>query len=302
MTPLQDRFLHVYTPPSYRAPLGRVAQGVFVLLVLVIGGVDLASQLEAPIAPGSATHAAILFWEATSMVSALATLWLMWPWLREIHSRAFDKVRRWTAIVGLGLAAAALHILGFKLLRAGGAAVLGPAFVCPVFGKLPYEFAKDVVFFGAFVGGLFLGPASLRRAVFEPPPARPAPVLVQSRPDLLDLPDGRSRQRLRSSDIVAVSSAGNYAEFRLVGGRRPLLRATLARLEAQLAGHGFLRVHRSWIVNPAHVRHIRPQPSGDFQLILEGGETIPASRRYGGAMAGLIEAAETLGGRHCETA
>lgn len=101
--------------------------------------------------------------------------------------------------------------------------------------------------------------------------------------------------RVRTSDIVAVVSAGNYAEFRLLDGRRPLLRTTLAILEAQLSHRGLLRVHRSWIVNPDQVRSIRSLPSGDARLTLADGEVAPASRRYADGMNRVLGASEALG-------
>ncbi len=59
----------------------------------------------------------------------------------------------------------------------------------------------------------------------------------------------------------------------------------MASLEGTLGGAGFVRTHRSWLVNPAHVVEIAAAGSGDHGLKLTGGEAVPLSRRYPGALA-----------------
>jgi DNA-binding LytR/AlgR family response regulator len=66
-----------------------------------------------------------------------------------------------------------------------------------------------------------------------------------------------------------------------------LIRETLAKVEADLAAAGFLRTHRSWLVNPAHVRAVTPAAAGDFKLELDGGLTAPLSRRFPAALESL---------------
>ena len=88
-------------------------------------------------------------------------------------------------------------------------------------------------------------------------------------------------------EIVAATAAGNYVEFALEDGRRPLMRASLGAVETALAPHGFVRTHRSWLVNAARVRALTAAGSGDFRLDLGCGLTAPLSRRYPGALARL---------------
>jgi len=65
------------------------------------------------------------------------------------------------------------------------------------------------------------------------------------------------------------------------------MRASMAQIEAALAGAGFVRTHRSWLVNAACVRALTAAGSGDFRLELAGGVTAPLSRRYPEALARL---------------
>jgi len=73
----------------------------------------------------------------------------------------------------------------------------------------------------------------------------------------------------------------------LADGTRPLMRCTLAGLQETLAPHGFLRTHRSFVVNPRYVRVMEPTGTGDYRLTLDGGITVPVSRRYEAARESL---------------
>jgi len=70
----------------------------------------------------------------------------------------------------------------------------------------------------------------------------------------------------------------------LADGRTPLMRATLTGLEQQLAAGGFVRTHRSWLVNLRHVRESEPTGSGDFVLRMADSGEVPLSRRYSEAV------------------
>jgi DNA-binding LytR/AlgR family response regulator len=76
-------------------------------------------------------------------------------------------------------------------------------------------------------------------------------------------------------------------EFVLADGRKPLMRAPLSEVETALAPAGFLRTHRSWVVNPAHMQALTPTGSGDFSLDLGRGVIAPVSRRHRQALARL---------------
>jgi DNA-binding LytR/AlgR family response regulator len=51
-------------------------------------------------------------------------------------------------------------------------------------------------------------------------------------------------------------------------------------------GHGFVRVHRSWLVNAMQMTGLKPQGSGDYAVEL-GALTVPLSRRFPEALAKL---------------
>lgn len=58
------------------------------------------------------------------------------------------------------------------------------------------------------------------------------------------------------------------------------VREPLSHLEARLPGNTFLRVHRSVIVNTAHIRAAEPFDQGDQMLILRNGKRLTTGRSY----------------------
>ena len=64
------------------------------------------------------------------------------------------------------------------------------------------------------------------------------------------------------------------------------MRSALMTIESELAPHGFLRVHRSWLVNPSQMTALKPDGSGDYTVEL-GQLEVPLSRRFPEALARL---------------
>lgn len=59
-----------------------------------------------------------------------------------------------------------------------------------------------------------------------------------------------------------------------------LLRDSIAALAAKLEPYGFVRIHRSVIVNGALVEEIRPWPTGQYGLRMKGGKEFTVTRTY----------------------
>ena len=91
---------------------------------------------------------------------------------------------------------------------------------------------------------------------------------------------------LFAKEIECVEAEGDYASLR-VGEKSYLVRETMAAMEARL-GPGFLRIHRSVIVNAARIRELRPQPNGEFMVVLHSGLEVRASRGYADRLRGVI--------------
>ncbi len=80
-------------------------------------------------------------------------------------------------------------------------------------------------------------------------------------------------------DEIAWIEADDYYAAVHALGRRHLVRESLTSLEARLDTTRFVRVHRSAIVNLAHVREVRSAAPGESAIVLRDGSSLPISRR-----------------------
>ncbi len=217
-------------------------------------------------------------WEYTSGAASIAVAGLARPALRL----APPERRRWLRFASVhALAASAysvLHIAGMVGARMAIYAVLGLHYRWAL-SDFAYEYRKDLPSY-VLIASIFWVAGRLTQ--------RPAPAAsARSAVATFDIVDGARTWRTPVGEIVAVQSAGNYVEFRLADGAVRMMRATLAEVERGLAAHGFVRVHRSWIVNAHRLRLLEPSGSGDYRLVLDGGVEAPVSRRYPAALARL---------------
>jgi DNA-binding LytR/AlgR family response regulator len=103
---------------------------------------------------------------------------------------------------------------------------------------------------------------------------------------IVELRNGSRIDRVAEGDIVYVRAADDYCDVVLADGRVLLVTANLRRLLEKLPA-AFVRVHKSFAVNPAHVAKVTPRAGGGRQLLLSQGPAIPVGRRYADSLAGL---------------
>jgi DNA-binding LytR/AlgR family response regulator len=84
---------------------------------------------------------------------------------------------------------------------------------------------------------------------------------------------------INPGDVVAVQSEGNYVWLRLETISH-LLRESLSVVAQKLEPHGFIRIHRSVLVNASFVEEIRPYPTGEYGLRVKGGKEYTVTRTY----------------------
>ena len=92
----------------------------------------------------------------------------------------------------------------------------------------------------------------------------------------------RTGQRARFApvaDLSLISAEDNYSTVTLASGERVLLRKSLSAWESILPASHFARVHRTRIVNLAHVLRYERQGDGALLFIKGAAEPVPASRR-----------------------
>ncbi|HKV24325.1 MAG TPA: LytTR family DNA-binding domain-containing protein [Candidatus Acidoferrum sp.] len=81
------------------------------------------------------------------------------------------------------------------------------------------------------------------------------------------------------AEIVAVRSQGNYVSL-LHHPQPHLLRESLSSMAEKLKPYGFIRIHRSVVVNISAVEEIQPLPTGEYGLRVKGGEKYLVTRTY----------------------
>jgi LytTr DNA-binding domain len=216
-------------------------------------------------------------WEGTSGIVLLALAWM--PML--IAERLPPEGPRWPLAIAAQLAMTVpfslIHVALMIGLRKAAYALAGEHYEFGG-GGLLYEYRKDLLSYAIYAATYWI----VRRLRMRGAGQEQAP-----EPDLFDIDEGQRLIRVARPEILCARSSGNYVEFFLADGRRPLMRTTLASVEAMLAGAGFVRTHKSWLANPAHVVEIVAEGSGDHGLRLTDGTQLPLSRRYPEALAAL---------------
>ena len=104
---------------------------------------------------------------------------------------------------------------------------------------------------------------------------------------IVALKDGSRTHRVAESDILQVRAADDYCDVMLADGRTLLVTTSLARLLATLPDR-FVRVHKSFAVNRAHVTSVAPRPGGGRMMKLSDGTEVPVGRSYAAAVASRI--------------
>lgn len=79
--------------------------------------------------------------------------------------------------------------------------------------------------------------------------------------------------------IVWIEAARNYVKVH-ANGKQYLFRESMKNLETRLAPLGFIRIHRSAIVNVECIESLEPTFHGDYRVFLTDGSTLPLSRNY----------------------
>jgi two-component system LytT family response regulator len=84
---------------------------------------------------------------------------------------------------------------------------------------------------------------------------------------------------LKTSEIDWIEAADYYACLH-VGSKSHLLRRSMSELERDLATEEFCRIHRSAIVNLNRVRSLRLTEDGEYEVVLDSGNSLRMSRSY----------------------
>ena len=81
------------------------------------------------------------------------------------------------------------------------------------------------------------------------------------------------------SEVAVIRAEGNYVLLEKRSGSY-LLRESISIVAEKLKPHGFIRIHRSVLVNTSFVEEIQPWPTGEYLLRIKGGQELTVSRMY----------------------
>jgi hypothetical protein len=218
-------------------------------------------------------------WEGTSAIVIFAILWMPMLAIRRFPPHGRSWLGNLAIHAALTIPFSLTHVMLMVALRHLAYAIAGETYDFGMgWDTLLYEYRKDVVSYALFAAVFWLTERLMTG------PAEPMPEPAR---DHVVIDEGQRIIRVPPGEVLGARSCGNYVEFLLVDGRRPLMRTTLAGLEAGLGIFGFVRTHRSWLVNASHVVEIEAEGSGDYGLKLGDGTQVPLSRRYKQALDAL---------------
>ncbi len=115
----------------------------------------------------------------------------------------------------------------------------------------------------------------------QQPPAEQIEFLKQIKsdhklPDKLTVPTAEGFLFVNIHDILYCHAASNYTEFHLSNKQKLLSSYTLGYYNELLANHSFFRVHRSYLINLAHIKMYKRSDGG--VVVMNNGEEIEVSR------------------------
>lgn len=226
-------------------------------------------------------------WELSSAVALL--VWLV-PLLRLddlLRARVASAPARLGVRVLASAVYSALHVATMVGLRHVVYAIGAAHYQFgPWWDGFVYEYRKDALTF-ALILAIAAGWRAYRAHHLAPPhapspsPSPAAPPELPPAPTFLVRTSGGD-VLVRTPEIDWVEAQGNYVALH-VQGKVMLMRQTLAELDAQLGGHGFIRTHRGALVNAERMQAIITRAGSELGVRLTNGEIAPLSesRRAG---------------------
>lgn len=225
----------------------------------------------------------LFVWEYSSLLANILLLPLIfWIWQRY-PLRFSHPYRQLSMHIGVSLLYAIGHVVLMVGMREGVYSWAGGNYdFGPVLREFFYEYRKDVWGYVFFLLVFNLYHRILSRIAGE------ANIIANSESEEVAAPSAPPEhllvKKLDKEFLVKINkvdwleASGNYVNL-YMGERIYPLRSTLSQLTAKLDSQ-FTRIHRSHAVNHKAIEHIQYSSSGDGDVTLKSGVTLPISRRY----------------------
>ena len=218
-------------------------------------------------------------WEVSSMLMLLLLLPIVVLLERRFPLERSSLIKHLTMHVAITPLFSLAHVLGMVTLRkitytlAGGHYNFGNWLT-----ELGYEYIKDAQTYVGILVVISLYRLIIRRLQGEA--TLPDETETDSSPADRFLVKKLGKEFLvRITDIDWLEASGNYVNLHAHNRVYPM-RETMTSMAKRLLDQGFVRVHRSIILNLDRVQEIEPLDTGDARARLISGDLVPISRRY----------------------
>jgi DNA-binding LytR/AlgR family response regulator len=112
-----------------------------------------------------------------------------------------------------------------------------------------------------------------------PLPERPTRTLAVGTSARIAIKAKRRILFIDAADVIVVEAKGKYVSL-LRTSSSHMLRESISTMEEKLNLHGFVRIHRSVLVNAASVEEMHPLSTGEYVLRVRGGREFTVTRTY----------------------
>jgi two-component system LytT family response regulator len=106
-------------------------------------------------------------------------------------------------------------------------------------------------------------------------------------PERLTIRSREGVQFVRVQDVDWLEADRNYTVLHL-GSQALRIREPISELEGQLGAAGFVRIHRSIIVNLDRIFRLEPWAHGEYVIVLRNGTKVNSGRGYGERIRSLF--------------
>jgi DNA-binding LytR/AlgR family response regulator len=103
--------------------------------------------------------------------------------------------------------------------------------------------------------------------------------------DTLLILNQKTSAKVLINSVILIKGEINYTKFYLEGGKEKTVAHSIKFFENHLENHGFLRVHRAFMINPNYVKDYNSEQE---LLTMTNGQIATISRRRKGILKGLV--------------
>jgi DNA-binding LytR/AlgR family response regulator len=96
--------------------------------------------------------------------------------------------------------------------------------------------------------------------------------------DLIPVETAGRTRFISREQVHWVEAEGDYVRLHTVDGGAYLVRIPISHLEERWSAHGFIRIHRGYLVSFKHITEF--SVTGSVHLVMVGGRSLPVSRRH----------------------